>query len=255
MTLRAMLSGRWIMLTLIVAGAAALCIRLGIWQLDRLSQRRAFNEHVNLMRSLPPLRLPSNEEVQTQEYRAAAATGTYDFEHQIAIRNQVHDGQYGFHLLTPLRFDDASNIRGGQGEAILIDRGWIPAQGNQDPQNWRTYDQSNPAVAKGVVRLGQSTVAFGNQTEPALPRAAEETPFWLLVDIGQISKQLPYPILPVYLQLDGSQNSDAKPIAALTEVDLSEGPHRGYAIQWFVFSALLLAGYPLYVRRHERGTT
>ena len=33
--------------------------------------------------------------------------------------------------------------------------------------------------------------------------------------------------------------------------DLSEGPHLSYAIQWFLFSLMLGAGYFYYVHRQE----
>jgi surfeit locus 1 family protein len=41
------------------------------------------------------------------------------------------------------------------------------------------------------------------------------------------------------------------PFANPPELDLSEGSHFGYAVQWFSFAALLLGGYPFYARRQE----
>jgi surfeit locus 1 family protein len=43
------------------------------------------------------------------------------------------------------------------------------------------------------------------------------------------------------------------PFRSLPELDLSEGPHLGYALQWFTFAALLTFGYPVYLRR-QAGT-
>ena len=40
------LSRSWIATTLLALAGAAVCVRLGIWQLDRLAQRQAFNSHV-----------------------------------------------------------------------------------------------------------------------------------------------------------------------------------------------------------------
>ena len=53
--LRAMFSRKWILTTLFVLAGTALCVRLGIWQLDRLHQRRADNAHYEMARALPPL--------------------------------------------------------------------------------------------------------------------------------------------------------------------------------------------------------
>ena len=36
--------------------------------------------------------------------------------------------------------------------------------------------------------------------------------------------------------------------AANVEIDLSDGPHLSYAIQWFAFATILLVGYAAYVR-------
>ena len=57
MFLLKMFQRKWILATLLVVAGAALCIRLGIWQLDRLDQRRAFNYQVESMRAEPVLNL------------------------------------------------------------------------------------------------------------------------------------------------------------------------------------------------------
>ena len=49
------------------------------------------------------------------EYRAITATGTYDFQNQIATRDQYNGVQPGYDLFTPLQLSD--------GEAVLVDRG------------------------------------------------------------------------------------------------------------------------------------
>ena len=49
-----LLSGRWILLTILALLGAVGCVRLGIWQLDRLAQRQALNAHVRAMLALPP---------------------------------------------------------------------------------------------------------------------------------------------------------------------------------------------------------
>ena len=56
MTISRMFSRKWIITTGLVVIAAVVCARLGIWQLDRLAQRRMFNSHVYAMRALPAIR-------------------------------------------------------------------------------------------------------------------------------------------------------------------------------------------------------
>jgi surfeit locus 1 family protein len=234
----------WILTTILVIAGAALCGRLGIWQLDRIKQRRAFNSHVYAMRALPALDLPSGAALESMEYRAVRATGTYDFAHQVAIRNQSYNDQYGYHLLAPLLLSD--------GKAVLVDRGWIPAEGDSADTDWRKYDVPGTTTVKGIIRLSQTTPGFGGVADPTLTPGQKSLDLWIYVNVERIAQQLPYPILPVYVQLDPDASRTNPPIPFQAELDLSEGPHQGYAVQWFSFATLLLAGYPFYVRKQEK---
>ena len=139
MLLRRMFSRAWRLTTLLVFAGTLVLIRLGIWQLDRLETRRADNAHYLEMRSNDriDLNVEIPEALGEMKDRAATVTGNYDFENQVAMRNQERLGQYGYHLFTPLRFD---------GMAVLVDRGWIPADGNDTPDDWRKYDETGPVV-------------------------------------------------------------------------------------------------------------
>ncbi|RME88340.1 MAG: SURF1 family protein [Anaerolineae bacterium] len=243
MVLRAMFSRRWLGTSLLVLLGAAVCVRLGFWQLDRLAQRRAFNAHVEAMWAAPPLSLPeqAGEDLTTMEYRSAEVEGEYDFEHQVALRNRYWRGQPGYHLLTPLVMAD--------GHAILVERGWIPAGGNAHPEDWRKYDEPGTVRVRGIIRLGQSRPDLGGVPDPELSEGQERLDFWNLVNPERVAAQVPYPLLPVYLQLDPDPNDVTPPIPYQPEIELSEGPHLGYAGQWFTFAALLLFGYPFYLRK------
>ena len=238
---------KWLMPTLLVLLGTALCIRLGIWQLDRLEARRTFNEQVESMRALPPLNLDQNASnaVQDMEWRAVQVSGLYDFENQIAIRNQYNGGQYGYHLLTPLLFD---------GMAVLVDRGWIPADGNSVPQDWRKYDEVGEVNLSGQVRLGHGKPAIGGVAD-VLPENGARLEIWNNADVTQIAGQLPYPVLPVYIQLDSDTQDTKPPIPFQPEVELTEGPHFGYALQWFTFATILFVGYPFFLRKQETVAT
>ena len=243
MFLRKMFSRKWLFPTLFVFLGTALCIRLGIWQLDRLDQRRAFNTQVETMRSLPPFDMNSNDldSVEGMEWRAVTVSGEYDFENQIAIRNQYYRDQYGYHLLTPLLFE---------GKAVFVDRGWIPADGNSAPEDWREYDEPGVVTVTGQIRLGQGKPAFGGVAD-TLP--ADGSPLWVWNngDIEKIALQMPYPILRVYIQPDMNGEDDVPPIPYQPTVELTEGSHFGYALQWFTFATILFVGYPFYLRKQE----
>ena len=244
--LAAMFSRRWLLTTLLVLAGTVLCIRLGIWQLDRLAQRREFNTHVTQMWSLPPLDLNSSHpfDVTDMEYRAVQVTGEYDFANQVSLRNQYFENQLGYHLLTPLLLDD--------GSAVLVDRGWIPAEGNASPSDWRKYDQAMDVTLTGIIRLGPAEPELGGVPDPALGSEQTRLDIWNMVNLERIGKQIPYQILDVYIQPNVDSAEAEPPIPYQARLELSEGPHLGYAGQWFIFAAMLFFGYPFfYLRKQE----
>jgi surfeit locus 1 family protein len=238
-----MFSRQWILTTLLALAGGALCVRLGIWQLDRLAQRRAFNAHVEAMWAAAPLTLTGQPvlDLTTMEFRTVTISGTYDFENQIALRNQYYQSQPGYHLITPLLLDD--------GSALLVDRGWIPADGNDSPTAWRKYDQPGQVTLQGQIRLGQIKPIFGGVPDPTLIPGQIRLEFWNSVNLERIARQSPYPLLDVFVQPDVDPVDITPPIAYQPEFELSEGPHMGYAVQWFIFAGLLVFGYPFYLRK------
>lgn len=238
-----MFQRKWLLATLLVFAGTALCIRLGIWQLDRLAQRRAFNAQFESARAAPALDLNQEQprNITEMEWRSVKATGKYDFENQVALRNQYYDNQYGYHLLTPLLFN---------GTAVLVDRGWVPADGNTVPANWRKYDEAGTVTVSGQIRLEQTKPAFGGVAD-VLPADGTKLNVWNNAAITRIAKQIPYPVLPVYIQLQPDANDTQPPIPFQPEVEITEGPHMGYALQWFTFATLLFVGYPFVLRKRE----
>lgn len=243
MLLRKMFQRKWLLATLFVLAGTALCIRLGIWQLDRLSQRRVFNHQVESMRAMPALDLNQEQpsDIARMEWRPVKVQGIYDFENQVALRNQYNGDQYGYHLITPLRFN---------GGAILVDRGWIPADSRSKPADWRQYDEPGTVTVVGQLRLGQTKPRFGGVAD-TLPANGQKLDVWTNADITHIAAQMPYPVLSVYVQPNADPNDAQPPIPTQPTLDLTEGPHFGYALQWFTFAAILFVGYPFFLRKQE----
>lgn len=241
-----MFSRKWWFATLLVVAGTLVLIRLGIWQLNRLEQRRAFNAQVESARSQSALDLNQEapEDINMMEWRPIQFIGEYDFENQIAVRNQYYRDQYGYHLLTPLLFE---------GTAVLVDRGWIPADGNSTPEDWRKYDEAGEVKVIGQIRLGLGKPAIGGVAD-ALPADESQLVIWNNADVAQVADQLPYPILPVYIQLNAEASDTEPPIPFQPELELTEGPHFGYALQWFTFATILFVGYPFFIRKQETET-
>ena len=247
MIFRRMLSREWVLTTIIVILGVALCVRLGIWQLDRLEQRRNFNSHVEAMWAASTIVLPGEQTnflLDEMEYRSITAVGVYDYDNQVALRNQYWENQYGYHLITPLII--------GEGIAVLVDRGWIPAESNENPVDWQKYRSDQEIVSiSGIIRLGQEEPDVGGRPDPTLFPGQDRLDFWNNVNLIRLADQLPYKLENIYIQLDSVEDSDELPIPVQPQLELTEGPHLGYAGQWFTFAALLFFGYPFFIRKRD----
>jgi len=222
---------QWWWTTLLVLAGMAVLSRLGVWQLDRREQRRAYNAEIRAQLAQPPLSLNDADlpaDWSTLKNRQASARGEYDLARQVALTNQLWNNSPGFHLLTPLL------IQGGS-KAVLVDRGWLPAA-QQSAGDWSAYDVSGLVQVTGYIKLSQTLPGSSAPTGPALE--------WYRVDVAAIQAQLPYELLPVYVQeapLPGVE--PALPFRAELDADLSEGNHLSYAIQWFIFATILGVSY------------
>lgn len=241
-----MFSRKWILTTLLVVAAVAVMVRLGMWQLDRLEERRAFNARVLAQVDQPPLELSGpglQADLYNMEYRETVVTGEYDHSQEVALRNQAMNGQWGVHLITPLRI-------AGSDQAVLVDRGWIPAE-DYTSGNWGKYAEPGQVEVRGVIRRPQTRPEIGRRSD-AIPTPGEgRLAAWNFVNVSGIGQQIPYPLLPVYVQQAPDPSGPEYPIRTQPELQLSEGSHMGYAIQWFLFAAILGLGYPFFIRHQE----
>ena len=215
---------------------AAACVRLGVWQVDRLRQRRSRNAQVLAHRSRPPLLVTGALSADSARDRRLSARGVYDYTHERLWRARSYEGVPGVDLVTPLRLPD--------GTAVLVDRGWAPS-----PDAYH--------VDQGAYREGDSADVLG--IGMTAPRARGD------VDPKALQDSLPYHLLPfVIQQLPPSTNLHPPPQPALVRwpaPELSDGPHLSYAIQWFSFAVIIVVGSFALTRKRakeaktlERGT-
>lgn len=228
-----------------VAIGALVLISLGIWQLGRLQERRALNAAIASRLDLPPVTLSGQPLDATDlEYRPVVVTGTFDFSQEIVLRNRAYKNVAGVHVITPLR------IAGSDG-AVLVDRGWIPYEA-AGPELRTAYASPTGAVTvHGLIRVSQPRPSSLAPADPPLGPDRPRLDAWFWPDVSQIQKQIPYPLLPFYVEQDPGPDPNAIP-APGHEIDLSEGPHLSYAIQWFSFAAILVVGSIALARQRRR---
>src|SRR5215207_3258750 len=192
--------------------AAAVCVRLGIWQLDRLAQRRARNATVVARLREPevtPDAVPRDTAVA--RYRRVRVKGRADYAHEIVLASRTRDGSPGVNIVTPLRV-------AGRDTAVLVNRGWVysPNGTDVDLARWREADSLDvtgfveiPSRRGGVSRL------------PSNPRAYR----WL--DPQHLARDVGYPVTAWYVTetLPAGAVQDSVTPARLAPPPLDEGPH------------------------------
>jgi surfeit locus 1 family protein len=218
----------------------AVCVRLGIWQLDRRDQRLARNAAIAERMAAPSTELGAAPlDTAGLLHRAVSARGVYDHDRSLVLGGRSHRGVPGVHVLTPLHLEAG---------AILVNRGWVPAP-----------DAATVDLA-AVHRPATTRVAGVLVPFPEVPPTEPGDTFrtrWFRLDGGAIRAQYPYPVAPVYLQQIGPGEATAdyglQPLP-LDPPALDAGPHLSYAVQWFSFAAIfLVGGIALAVRRTGTG--
>ena len=243
--MKSLLRWRWIFASILVFLIAAGFVRLGFWQLDRLAQRKALNAKVEAEISAVPLNLNqeySNPQLTAMQYRKSIMIGRFDSSHEFLLNNQVWNGQLGYHILTPL-------ILQGSSAVVLVDRGWIPYA---DARQGKRYDETGLVTINGMISLSQTGFDLNTLLKGSPSSSSSSDGFVGKINLEQIQKQIGIAFLPVYIQETPDPSFTGLPERISPTIDLSEGPHLGYAIQWFSFTLILLVVFILFIRRKLR---
>jgi surfeit locus 1 family protein len=236
--IRKLFTGRQLWMTLLVIIGALMLSRLGIWQLDRLAQRRAFNSSLNTRMAQPALTLAgASIDPDALEYRRVVVRGVYDPTQEIVLRNRELDGTPGVHILTPLRLS-------GSDTAVLVDRGWLPRDQAEPAARKAFAAPPGEVLVTGIARRSQENV--GGPQDPPLGPQRPRLDAWFRVNIASIQEQTGYPLLPIFIEQQPALGDPMLPRPVAT-ADLGEGPHMGYAVQWFGFAIILVVGYIAFI--------
>lgn len=247
--MRFFLRPRWLLTHALIAALALTFVSLGFWQLRRLEERRSDNARIaeNLSAPQQPLAETLEQYGNAPEsliYRRVEVAGRYRPADEFLLTPRANNRQAGHHVVTPLELDD--------GGAVLVERGWVP------------FALDTPPVAEAAPPGGRVTVTgilfptaeahrYGTSGEGGdAAGAAERLTYLSTVDVDRIQPQIDVTLLPVSILLQ-EQNppSQGLPVPAAPP-EQSEGSHQSYALQWFFFTALVLGGYPLLLRRSWR---
>ena len=260
-------------------------IRLSVWQWHRHLWKIALIEEMDAHLAEAPVPLPAliDDAKKSTEpdfwgstiHRRVIVDGTYDFEHEMVLRNRRYENAAGMHVLTPLHIS-------GTNSTLIVDRGFIPLS-QSEPEQRKKYRAEDAAHFVGLVKESNEPYWIAPQ-DPPTGTGLPWVDAWLRVDIQKISKQLPYSVLPVYVEImdttdpktaeseivKSSNGREELLIPGMREEDAATRPdvdpnlkypvpsfdpvtppdiHLGYVYEWAIMAAMTcLIGFVLQLR-------
>jgi cytochrome oxidase assembly protein ShyY1 len=207
----------WILGHVVALTAVVLFVRAGFWQLDRLDQKRDRNRAIAARSDGPPIEV-NDVVVADGKYQHVTAHGTFMPDADVLVPYRSYEGNVGAHVVTPFFTDD-------DGLIVLVNRGWIPDGTTAPPA------PEGEVVVEGILLETQDRRRGVAVDDVGAQAGVEPYPLWLSQSAPDPEGD--YPIL-------------------LPPPARDEGPHLSYAIQWFLFTGVVLIGYPILLRRRIR---
>lgn len=226
-------AGRLRIFVLLAVVSAAVFVRLGVWQLHRRQERRAQNSVIAARQREAERDIssfPMNDTAGLR-FRRVRVAGTPDYDHELILAARSHNGAPGVNLLTPVRIT-------GRDTAVIVNRGWVyaPDGATIDEAKFRERD----SVFVGFAEEFPSATGVSYTGKPSVLAR---------LGAGAAAKAVPYPIALFYVVALGDSTGAADRPARLSVPPLDEGPHMSYAIQWFSFAAIALAGAAFVIKQ------
>lgn len=241
------LQRKWCVAVAALAGAL-LTARLGWWQLDRAEQKLALQAALESRAQLPAIdqlgQMAATPAAATdQHHRRLRVSGRWSPAHTVLLDNRQMNGRPGFFVLTPLLLAD--------GSALLVQRGWLPRDFLE-----RSRVREVPTSADEVLVLGRMAPPPSRLVELG---AAEPGRIRQNLDLEDFRRETGLALRPLSVLLaespasagDGLQRDWPAPSTGVAK-------NRGYAVQWFALSLLIIALYAWFqliqpYRRRSRG--
>ena len=219
---------------------AVVCVGLGQWQFDRRAQAQAAIALLDGNYDLPAIDLTtlitdSAEYDATEKWRIVRATGEYLASDIIYVRTRSGPGGIGFEQLAPLQT--------ATGEVFVVNRGWVPANGDNSAPAETPVVPSVPVTV--TVRLIPGEQEIAGRDAPAGQIAT--------IHLETIEQRVNAEVYRGWYGRLATESPATKSGATWEKPVLDEGPHLSYALQWYVFGLMGFYGYGWALRKEARG--
>ncbi len=232
--------------TVFMLALMALFVGLGVWQVQRLTEKERLIAAVAARFEQPPVELPpiaewSATDSEQFDYRPVAVAGTYMPEATVLVFTSLgeargpHAGP-GYWVMTPLRLP--------AGGTVFINRGFVPQSARETFAAGGSPESGLVSLA-GIARLGEAIGSFTPAPDLAMRIDWVRNPTRLATVAGRLEA----PVAPVYIDLPAG-SPGALPQGGETVLDFPNN-HLGYVVTWFGFAALVPPLLWFWVRRQR----
>jgi cytochrome oxidase assembly protein ShyY1 len=238
--LRLLTSPKWVALTIACLLFLPAFNALSNWQWGRLHQRQAYNHTILTSQEQPEVKLRTllNTNGKTvsvspkSEWRTVDILGTWDVAGEVLVRKQSLESELGLWVITPL-------VQ-ANGTIVLVNRGWVAAANSAIDSPKVSPPPSGQVRVLGRVRL----------VKPRMKTKPNDLP------ANQIDQIIPKEIFPekavltnAYIEMTSSSpDSLTKGLTEIPAPEVTEGPHRSYALQWIFFAIMTVIGWGVLLR-------
>ncbi|MEI6836457.1 MAG: SURF1 family protein [Alcaligenaceae bacterium] len=239
---------RTVLAVTLLAVVGATCIALGIWQLNRATERRAIASSIQQGQAMTALDLNGSapDPVNIKNWTPAKVQGQWRGDLSVLLDNRNLEGRPGLWLATPLVMTD--------GRAVLVLRGWFarPLGDQKAPVVATTPDiqQLSGELAEHVPRMFElwsssraSSNNFGFKPQALASAQIDSIDTAKLqrvqnLSLAELSDQSGLNLLPVVLLQTSASNDGLIRVWPKPSVDADK--NTGYAMQWFGFATICL---------------
>ena len=237
-------------LVLVALLVAAGCTFAGFWQWQRGEDRERDVEILRGNFSATPVAIdailesPTAPLASTDTWRPVTLEGRYVEDSTVLLRNRPVSGSPAFHLLAPFTIDAPGSSF--DGAVLVVDRGWVPL--GQDAAGAASVPEPPTGDVSIEVRLRPAERESPRTAPPGQSHSIAPAPVLASTGLGTDSL-----VAQAYGSLVEESPAPAVVPGALDLPSTDFGPHRSYAMQWWVFALGALVGFGILASRELRG--
>ena len=236
-----------VIFTVMMFALSIVCVSLGTWQLQRLSEKEALIAAVDSRLGAAPTAVPTADQwpsldLDAMNYQPVTLTGAFRYNQTVTVFTSLTDARGpasgpGYWVITPFALT--------QGGTVFINRGFVPEE-FQETAVTVSEGAENQVTITGLLRPSENA---GFMTpEPDTSNRIE----WVR-NVERLSRMVDpglAPIAPFYIDLPAGPTGQL-PQGGETVVEFPNN-HLGYAFTWYGFAivAVVMLGFWLWRQRH-----